>query len=223
MGIDYGPAHRGIEAIFREKDYVLAKLSLPSSVLHTQTEFVLHPALMDSTLQATIGLVMGSEENLPVGKPALPFALEELKISEKCTPVMWARISHDGSEETSNGLSKVDIDLCDETGKICVQLKGLLSRALEGDVGQASITEDMGTLMLEPVWQETPVTTGVNANEDIQHVVILCEVDGISGEDIEAHMDGTRLALFYSPPAWIWTVGLKIIPFRYLKNCKASC
>ncbi|SFR08023.1 MULTISPECIES: SDR family NAD(P)-dependent oxidoreductase [unclassified Paenibacillus] len=198
MGIDYGPAHRGIEAIFRGKDYVLAKLSLPSSVLHTQTEFVLHPALMDSTLQATIGLVMGSEENLPVGKPALPFALEELKISEKCTPVMWARISHDGSEETSNGLSKVDIDLCDETGKICVQLKGLLSRALEGDVGQASITEDMGTLMLEPVWQETPVTTGVNANEDIQHVVILCEVDGISGEDIEAHMDGTRCLVLQS-------------------------
>lgn len=141
---------------------------------------------------------MGSEENLPVGKPALPFALEELKISEKCTPVMWARISHDGSEETSNGLSKVDIDLCDETGKICVQLKGLLSRALEGDVGQASITEDMGTLMLEPVWQETPVTTGVNANEDIQHVVILCEVDGISGEDIEAHMDGTRCLVLQS-------------------------
>ncbi|WP_025720840.1 SDR family NAD(P)-dependent oxidoreductase, partial [Paenibacillus sp. 1-18] len=197
MGIDYGPAHRGIEAIFRGMDYVLAKLSLPSYVLHTQNEFVLHPALMDSALQATIGLVMGSEENLLAGKPALPFALEELKIFEKCTPVMWARISRH-SEETSNGLSVVHIDLCDETGKICVQFKGLSSRELEGGLEQAGSAEHMGTLMLEPVWKKQATTAGVNASDDIQHVVILCEVEGIAREDMEAHMDGARCLVLQS-------------------------
>ncbi len=197
MGIDYGPGHQGIETILRGKDFVLAKLSLPSNVSHTQSEFVLHPAVMDSALQATIGLVMDQEEHVSEGNLSVPFALQELKIFEKCTSVMWARISRQASEETLNGLSIVHIDLCDETGKICVQLKGLSSRELEKGAGQADFVENVGTLMLEPVWEEA-VPAGENAFNDIRHIVILCEFEGISREDIAARMDGARCILLQS-------------------------
>ncbi|KJK30395.1 SDR family NAD(P)-dependent oxidoreductase [Paenibacillus polymyxa] len=198
MGIDYGPGHRGIETILRGKDFVLAKLSLPSNVSHTQSEFVLHPAVMDSALQATIGLVMDREEHVSEGNLSVPFALQELKIFEKCTSVMWARISRQASEETLNGLSIVHIDLCDETGKICVQLKGLSSRELEKGAGQADFVENVGTLMLEPVWEEEAVLAGENAFKDIRHIVILCEFEGISRKDIAARMDGTRCIVLQS-------------------------
>ncbi|TQS00534.1 SDR family NAD(P)-dependent oxidoreductase [Paenibacillus ottowii] len=195
IGIDYGSGHRGIETIFRGEDYVLAKLSLPSDVSHTQSEFVLHPAMMDSALQATIGLVMDREEHVPEGKLSVPFALQEMEIFEKCTSVMWARVSRHASEETLNGWSTVHIDLCDETGKICVQLKGLSSRELEE---QAVFVENVGTLMLEPVWVEKAVHAGKNAFDDTRHTVVLCEFGGIAGEDIEARMDGTRCIVLQS-------------------------
>ncbi|WP_155661194.1 PfaD family polyunsaturated fatty acid/polyketide biosynthesis protein, partial [Priestia megaterium] len=50
-GLNYGPAHQGIERLYIGDGQVLAKLSLPSIVADTQGQFVLHPSLMDSALQ----------------------------------------------------------------------------------------------------------------------------------------------------------------------------
>ncbi|MCP5003660.1 MAG: hypothetical protein GY941_06855, partial [Planctomycetes bacterium] len=58
MGIDYGEGHRGIREIYQGENQVLARLSLPSSVQDTQSEYVLHPSLMDSALQSSIGLML---------------------------------------------------------------------------------------------------------------------------------------------------------------------
>ncbi|MCP5003007.1 MAG: SDR family NAD(P)-dependent oxidoreductase, partial [Planctomycetes bacterium] len=66
MGIDYGKGHRGIQKIYQGENQVLARLSLPSSVYDTQGEYVLHPSLMDSALQSSIGL-MFSNSVLPDG------------------------------------------------------------------------------------------------------------------------------------------------------------
>ena len=56
MGLEYGPAHQGIETVYTGNNQVLAKLEIPSSVNDTQDPFVLHPSIMDSALQAAIGL-----------------------------------------------------------------------------------------------------------------------------------------------------------------------
>ena len=97
LGIDYGPAHRAINAIFVREGQVLAKLVLPASVSGTLNEFVLHPSILDSALQASMGLAINSSGSISSGgavdpKPALPFALQELEIFGKCTSPMWALV-----------------------------------------------------------------------------------------------------------------------------------
>ncbi|WP_434781065.1 polyketide synthase dehydratase domain-containing protein [Bacillus subtilis] len=56
IGIDYGPGFQGIDRLYIGRNQALAELSLPAGVTHTLNEFVLHPSMADSALQASIGL-----------------------------------------------------------------------------------------------------------------------------------------------------------------------
>jgi acyl transferase domain-containing protein/enoyl-CoA hydratase/carnithine racemase/acyl carrier protein len=132
MGLNYGPAHQGITVIHLGEGQVIAQLEAPAVVEANRHEYVLHPGLMDSALQASIGLIVAMN-NVPT-KPYLPFAVESLRIVSACAKEMvaWARYSK-GSKPGDKTV-KVDIDLCDQQGNVCVQVRGFASRVLDGDV-----------------------------------------------------------------------------------------
>ncbi|MFF0825423.1 SDR family NAD(P)-dependent oxidoreductase [Brevibacillus sp. NPDC003359] len=176
IGMDYGLAHQGIDTLYVGEGQVLAKLSLPASVSQIENPFVLHPSLMDSALQASIGLMMGGEDTLSADvpssrKPSLPFAMEELEIHGNCTSSMWAYVRYSANSSADDKVQKLDIDLCDEQGAVCVRMKGYSMRVLE-DGKQAnhvssnrastvtSLEPPVGNLMLSAVWDLTPVEKG---------------------------------------------------------------
>ncbi len=132
MGLNYGPAHQGITVIHLGEKQVLAQLRLPEVVETNQHEYVLHPSLMDSALQASIGLIVALN-NVPT-KPYLPFAVESLRIISSCAKEMaaWARYSK-GSKPGDKTV-KVDLDLCDERGNVCVQMRGFALRVLVSEI-----------------------------------------------------------------------------------------
>ncbi|MCP5004444.1 MAG: zinc-binding dehydrogenase, partial [Planctomycetes bacterium] len=135
LGIDYGEGHRGIREIYQGEDQILARLSLPSSVKATQSEYVLHPGLMDSALQSSIGLILNNcalpdDREAPL-KPSLPFALESLEIVAPCTSVMYAWVRHSSVRAQPEKVQKLDIDLCDDEGNVCVKMRGLTLQEFE--------------------------------------------------------------------------------------------
>ena len=80
MGIDYGPGHRGIEAVYAAPEQILVKLKLPASLSGTEDQFILHPSMMDSALQASSVSDWVPETPIPAaGKPTL---------SRSC-PLLW--------------------------------------------------------------------------------------------------------------------------------------
>jgi polyketide synthase PksN len=190
MGIEYGLGHQGIEMIYVGVDQVLVKLCLPTSIADTQEQFVLHPSLLDSALQGSIGLTLADSTGGNTAlKPALPFALEKIEIINKCTSVMWAFIRYTASSHIGSAVQKLDIDLCDELGNVCVRMKGFSSRVLEGEVGTLGTASSMGTLILEPDWQEQAVQEHIIPTYEKQ-VVILCEAGQISSKSIENNLNG---------------------------------
>jgi acyl transferase domain-containing protein/acyl carrier protein len=130
MGLNYGPAHQGINAIYLGKKQVLAQLCLPGILKTSQPEYLLHPSLMDSALQACIGLMMDDKNQIP-DKPYVPFILESLRILSPCTGDMFAWLRHSQGSTPERRTIKLDIDLCDHQGNICVQMHGVASRPLE--------------------------------------------------------------------------------------------
>ncbi|MCP5008243.1 MAG: SDR family NAD(P)-dependent oxidoreductase [Planctomycetes bacterium] len=182
MGIDYGPAHQGIKEMYRGDGEVLAKLSLSVSVAETGTSFILHPGLLDSALQASIGL---SKESSPL-KLYLPFALESLEILGSCTSQMYAWVRYSGCSAPSDRVQTIDIDLCDEQGNVCVKIRGVSSRVLEGEVGVSKVKDSIGTLLATPVWRERVKLSSATRQPYAEHQVLLCGMPGIKAKELQS-------------------------------------
>jgi polyketide synthase PksN len=145
VGIEYGQGFRGIEEMHVGQGKVLAKISLPASVSDTKDQFVLHPSLLDSAIQSSVGLMMLSmntkqSEGIAPLNPSLAFALQKLEVFSNCTSKMWVLIRKNDSSTAGEAVQKFDIDLSDENGTVCVRLKGLLSRVLQGKIETSSIS-----------------------------------------------------------------------------------
>ncbi|MBL6449565.1 SDR family NAD(P)-dependent oxidoreductase [Fulvivirga sp. 29W222] len=134
IGMNYGPAHQCVTAVYMGEDQLLAHLNMAEQ--DNQHDFVLHPAMMDCALQACIGLMVDLDD-LP-SRPLLPFALESVRVIAACTEDMyvWARYAQ--GSQPGDKLIKLDIDLCDHEGNVCVQMHGFSSRALDGKIEQAA-------------------------------------------------------------------------------------
>src|SRR5262249_24769765 len=130
-GLIYGPAFQGIIALHRGSNQVLAELRLPKVVEGTQADYILHPSLMDGAFQAAVGLLEGWPEGSY--KTRLPFALERLRILSHCTQEMFAWLRYAPGSQASDKVTKLDIDVCDPQGNVCMQMKGFTTCAMEGD------------------------------------------------------------------------------------------
>ncbi len=131
MGLIYGPSFQGITAIHRGAEQVLAEIRLPRSLEEAWGAYVLHPSLMDSALQAAVGLI-GDLSEL-ASEPRLPFALDLLRVVSPCTREMVAWVRHSPARTGGTKVVKLDVDLCDERGNVCVQMQGVTTRVLRHD------------------------------------------------------------------------------------------
>lgn len=197
MGIDYGPGQRGIEMLYLGPERLLAKLSLPTSVTSTGEQFVLHPSLIDSALQAVIGFRMGLPASDISCNPWLPFALQEMEIFDSCTSSMWALLSYHKNSQTEERLQKFDVDICDEQGRVSARMRGFAIRPTEGETDPGR-TAGTGTLMFYPIWKEANIAPENPVINYDQHFVILCELSKINPEIIESNITGVRCLNLHS-------------------------
>src|SRR5438128_18888 len=185
------PAKLEIEHL-RGSGQLLAQLRLPSNVAHTSGDYVLHPGLMDGAMQAAVALIdVGPGSN----QARLPFALEMLRIVSPCTAEMVAWMRH-AQGHSADDVVKLDIDLCDERGNVCVQMRGLSLRVLSQENDQVT-----GSLLAVPVWQTSglEVSAGAGKIEFAEHHVILCELSVGAVYDCPQSPNGD-LAGGHSPP-----------------------
>jgi len=150
LGLSYGPAHQGIVAIYLGEKQLLARLRLPDVIVRSLHDYVLHPSLMDSALQASIGLLV-DPGHMP-GKPSLPFFLESVRVVSACTVEMFAWVRYPKAAKPEDKVIKLDIDLCDGEGNVCVQMRGFSLRAVEGEIKPSLIKND--SAFDSPFYQE---------------------------------------------------------------------
>jgi acyl transferase domain-containing protein len=169
MGLHYGPAHQGIVAIHLGEKQLLADLRLPAVVEASEHEYVLHPSMIDSALQASIGLIV--DRNHVPTNPPVPFVAESVSILSACTKEMaaWVRLAEDSRPQ--DRITKVDIDLCDPQGNVCVQVRGFASRILESDV-KAQTNRDLEA-PFDLAFYQTLIADVVNRNVSVDEAVEL--------------------------------------------------
>ncbi|MCP4160489.1 MAG: SDR family NAD(P)-dependent oxidoreductase, partial [Deltaproteobacteria bacterium] len=199
MGLEYGPGHRGIEKVYVGENQVLSKLALPPTVSHTKDQFVLHPSMLDSALQSSVGFMLGSVDtkNIAQNRPPLPFAVEDLEILSNCTANMWAWIRYSTGSKPEDKIQKLDIDMCDGDGTVCVRLKGFSSRVMEDEV-ELSESSSIETLMIEPKWKEQEIIMDIEVVEYTEHLIILLDPENIALKSIKKDIKDVQLLVMRS-------------------------
>ncbi|MDA8562159.1 polyketide synthase dehydratase domain-containing protein, partial [Gammaproteobacteria bacterium] len=165
LGIHYGKTFRALDKVFvnKEKNEILAYIKLPESISSDFNEYKLHPSILDAAIG--VGIVfrmLGSDKK---SSPLLPFALDEMICRKPIAQNMWAwvKINQDISTET---LQKIDIDLYDDEGNVCVQMKGFTARALK-TLDDSNVTNTTGTLIFEPYLKEKDIATDASSVKEI--------------------------------------------------------
>lgn len=190
LGLAFGPSHQSLTTIYKGDRQLIAGLSLPASVNNTLNDYQLHPSLIDGALQTAIGLI-ADFNNLPSERTqSLPFALESIRVLSACTKDMfaWVRYSQGGKQDDK--ITKMDIDLCDQEGNVCAQLRGFSSRVISAESNSVEKeSESIGTMLAVPVWDLAPMTgASMKTNQSVysqQHIVLI-NLDNIDAKKVEA-------------------------------------
>ncbi|MBO0781630.1 MAG: SDR family NAD(P)-dependent oxidoreductase, partial [Ktedonobacteraceae bacterium] len=206
MGIVYGSGHQGLKEIGQGCDeqgrrFVLGRLEIPDCIAASGDEYELHPSIVDAAFQATIGWMVESREQLKSAegqKAALPFALENLEIL-RATPKQGWVILREGAG-SGERVKKLDIDICEEDGRLCARLRGFSARLLER---LPEAEESTGTILFHPQWKSGSPATGSSAQPYGQRLVLLCEMEEISKERL-AELSGARVLNLKQEEESIW-------------------
>ncbi len=177
MGLRYGPAHQAVQRVYQGEGQVLARLELPPPLRAQADRYVLHPSLLDGALQAAIGLMDGET------RARLPFAVDVVRVFAACPPVSWVWLRQTASSAGDDAVSKLDIDLCDADGVVCVQMHGFSARAL------APADDARGVLRAIPHWQAA--VPDAHATAWTQRAVIVCELAGVETVALQATLADT--------------------------------
>ncbi|HSI50538.1 MAG TPA: SDR family NAD(P)-dependent oxidoreductase, partial [Ideonella sp.] len=185
MGLDYGPGHRGLDALFIGQDQALARITLPPSVKAGRETHVLHPSVLDAALQAAVAFHADGAGGLDRATPMLPFALGTMDVFGACNDGMWALLRRSPGSAAGDALQKFDIDLCDDTGTVCARLREFCLRALAAPVAE----EPVRSALLQLAWAPQAAVAAADAGSFARHVVLLC---GVEAADLARRLPGVR-------------------------------
>ncbi|MBO0819824.1 MAG: acyltransferase domain-containing protein, partial [Nocardiopsaceae bacterium] len=127
-GYQYGPAFRGLRAVWRRGNDLYAEACLPEmpdEPLGPERRFGIHPALLDSVLHVVIGRALPDAER-PPGTIRLPFSFTGVALSAVRGSVLRARISP-VSEDT------VEVVATDADGSAAARIDRLTLRPVAAE------------------------------------------------------------------------------------------
>lgn len=191
-GIEYGPSFRCINRIYVSENEVLAELVLPNSVLNTLNQYILHPSILDAALQASIGLRDWDDEV----RLQIPFSTDEVVILQRCQHRMFALVNKIREDEKA---LYVDIDLLDEKGLLCVQLKRLMIREKNDKSLCDPKKQENDLFMFVPEWKVQPVSNKMPRKRYTREITILCEPEPDILRELEGLADNQDLVVLNYP------------------------
>ncbi|HEU5133665.1 MAG TPA: SDR family NAD(P)-dependent oxidoreductase [Steroidobacteraceae bacterium] len=185
LGIDIGPSHRAIASIYQGEREQLAHIALPDVVQGTLDDYVLHPSIMDGVLQAASALIVDPTRHS--GRAPLPFALESMHVFSGCKGEMYAWARYSAGSQPGDAVAKLDVDVCDADGNVCVRMRGFSSRVAGAEIGE---------LLAAPEWISAVTAPAASPAAPDRHHVLLCNLANVDEHELEAVLGGSSVRVF---------------------------
>ena len=119
-GHEYGPAFRGMVALWRGENEALARIELPAGPSAEAAAYGMHPALLDASMQLLGAALPGSAEVDSAGETYLPVSLGSYRLRTHGHSRGWSHVRLRPSSD-ADGFS-ADVCLYDEAGAVMARL-----------------------------------------------------------------------------------------------------
>ncbi len=124
LGLSYGPMNKGLQNIAFGTDrngrrFALGSIRMPEAGVGAREQYTLHPSVVESALQTALGLCADQTSSVCMEAALVVGAMESVEIFASCPLLGLAYVRHDVETQ------KLDIDLCDDTGAVCLRITGL--------------------------------------------------------------------------------------------------
>ncbi len=151
-GYAYGPAFRGLRAVWRSGEHVFAEVALPDHIRKDAGSFGVHPALLDAALHAAgLGGLLGTD-----GAPRLPFTWGGVSLHATGSPALRVRL-------TPLGTDSLAVAVADATGAPVAQAETLTLRPVSAaqlrQAGPGDTSNSLYHLDWTPLTAQEPSAT----------------------------------------------------------------
>lgn len=174
LGLHLGPSFQVLQEVHKNDKEVLGSLEISEIANSRFQDYVLHPSLVDGSFQALMGAKLGDADD---GEMVVPYSLGEVEILHPLTKKCFSYVTEASeSAKAGSGLSKKNVLILDENGKVLVRVKDSVGVALT-DVhekpSQNSQTEDeFSKLYYETVWEECSLIDVVEDNQKLPALLL---------------------------------------------------
>nr|AAF62885.1 EpoF [Sorangium cellulosum] len=154
MGLQYGPALRGLAELWRGEGEALGRVRLPESA-GSATAYQLHPVLLDACVQMIVGAFADRDE----ATPWAPVEVGSVRLFQRSPGELWchARVVSDGQQAPSRW--SADFELMDGTGAVVAEISRLVVERLASGVRRRDADDWFLELDWEPAALEGPKIT----------------------------------------------------------------
>ncbi|OBF44773.1 polyketide synthase [Mycobacterium sp. 852002-50816_SCH5313054-b] len=146
LGYDYGPAFRGLQAMWRRGGEIFAEVAVPQVAGVTVAGYGIHPVLLDAALHA-----LGMDD--AQAQAVLPFSWQGVCLHAAGASRVRVRLSPVGA-------GAVSLELADPAGLPVLSVRELVLRPLSAEQLAAGAARPGGAGLFQPTW--VPVSVAPN-------------------------------------------------------------
>ncbi|MGC2745070.1 MAG: type I polyketide synthase, partial [Candidatus Angelobacter sp.] len=174
FGLMLGPSFQVVQEVYKNQNEILGVLKLPEFRQNDLQNMVLHPSLVDGSLQAGISAHLGGE----LGEMFVPFSIREVEILHPLPTSCFSyatEMQEDRKMNKENSrVVKSDVLIVDETGKVLVKIRdsvGVPLREVHKKAAPKAGADEFSTLYYSYDWEKVPLTP--TGQQPDAHTIVL--------------------------------------------------
>jgi acyl transferase domain-containing protein/tryptophanase/acyl carrier protein/SAM-dependent methyltransferase len=167
-GLNLGPTFRVLKQVYTNEQEALGALHLPEARRDDLEDWILHPALVDGSLQAAMAVKVGD----PAAELLVPFTIGEVEILHPLLSECFSYVTASGNDaQERSKVVKSNVLIVDSTGRILVRMRdsvGVPLREVQQKQQPVAESDTFEDLYYGYDWERSPeVSAALALPEDI--------------------------------------------------------
>src|SRR6266850_1970868 len=175
FGLNLGPSFQVLQEVYKSGGEALGVLKLPEFRQGDLQSMVLHPSLVDGSLQAGMAARLSDD----VGEMLVPFSIGEVEILHPLQPNCFSYTTEAKDEKKDSRVLKSNVLILDEAGKVLARIRestGVPLRDVHKKSEDNADADGFSRLYYSYEWEKAPLAAEV-ANQNSPQSILLFDTE----------------------------------------------